>query len=558
MKKIIALILAMIMVVFAVAACGDNAGTTPTTTPTPTDPTTEGTKATTTEEPVVIPDPYTAVCMYTAGANPVAVNAATGEVVGALTAGEGVELIGGNLYIVDVVPAEGKATATKLLGAAVVTKNTTGGWTNTNSKGALALKDSSYFMKAQSLKNFQFNCYMDTALLNTGLAEANLGKFGTMAINFVDGDLTTALMDGEDELALTDAKWRFVYVSYDGSSLAAATGKEFTGSVMNARDLMYTAIDKAYGAEIGTLRATWVKAMEVYGGLPSVRTLDGKYNGTTEQNYWTGKWANELIPVKYAGALTSYNGLKAEGADTVDEAAIAAALVAADAALATANTNLANAVAAKAEVKALYDAMVAADEAYKAQRQVEYDVYFAYETEKAKNKDSQATADAKAVWVVEANKVFATDKVSAGKREGDGPMKVAYNEAKAAYDAAILADADLAALNQALTEATTAQKTAKSNQDKVDNYKLYAELNEKFIAAYNELCNVALWDTADMDNSALVKMYGDVEEGDKEMNALPTFTYYYDNATETYTVFVTSMKTSLMLEKFSTGNQPLT
>ena len=551
MKKIIALILAMIMVVFAVAACGDNAGTTPTTTPTPTDPTTEGTKATTTEEPVVIPDPYTAVCMYTAGANPVAVNAATGEVVGALTAGEGVELVGGNLYIVDVVPAEGKATATKLLGSALVTKQTTGAWTNSEN-GTRILSDTSYLMRANSVKNFTWNAYMDTALLNTGLAEANLGKFGTMAINFVDGDLTTALMDGEEEISLTDAKWKFVYVSYDGSSLAEATGKEYVGSIMNARDIMYTAIDKAYGNEIGTFRATWVTTMRKYGGLASVVTADGKWNGTTEQNYWLAKWQNELIPIKYAGALSSYNALKAEGADTVDEAAIAAALAAANTALEAANKALADAVAANADVKALKDAMDAANEALLAAKQVEYEARAAHETEKAKNKESQATKDAE---VIRNEKKALLDAAQA-----------TFDAAKAAYDAAVAADASLTALNQAITEATTAQKTAKGNQDKVDNYKAYAELNEKFIAAYNEVANVALWDTADMDNSPLVKMYSDVEEGNLEKQALPQFTYYYDNATETYTVFVTSMKTDIMIEYFCTpgtktsvnGNKVLT
>ena len=95
MKKILALILAALMVMCALVACGDVAttGTTGTTD-------TTGTTATT-EAPKPI-EPYKALCYLPSGEDAKAINIANNEVVGALVAGDGVELVGGNFYVVNV------------------------------------------------------------------------------------------------------------------------------------------------------------------------------------------------------------------------------------------------------------------------------------------------------------------------------------------------------------------------------------------------------------------------------------------------------------------------
>ena len=550
MKRIIALVLAMIMVVFAVAACGNTDDTTTTTKATtagatngttaatkpttkPTTATTATTQATTTQAPVVIPDPYTAVCFLPKGDNAKAINLANQEVIGALTAADGVELKGGYFYVVNVVPADGTNTAVKEVGAAVETKKVTVGYALVN------LKASSYLVKAVSLKNLDLNCFMNTAAFNTAMGDySTLGKFGTLKITSIDSDMTGFIFDGGDtEELLTDYKWNFVYVGYDATTLEKATGTTWTPLAMSQKEIILTAIDAAFGEETGYSRELWNQATKNYGGLSSVVTLDGKYTGTTKQSFTSNEWQNSLIPVKYADALKKYNEL------TDDDSTIATNLANAKAATAAAQKALDDAVAANASVKALKDAMDAALATLNEAKQADYDARAAYETAKAA-KDTEAQATLKPIYEEAAAKIFS----DVSGRKGDGPLVVAYNEAKAAYDAAVAADATLAPLATALTDATAAQKTAQTAQTAVDNYKTYAPLYAKFCEEYCKLANVALWNTADMDNSPIVKAFENVEEANR---LLPTFSYYYDAATDTYTVFVTSAADANMVEKFA-------
>ncbi|MBQ8403989.1 MAG: hypothetical protein IJX55_06145 [Clostridia bacterium] len=547
MKKIIALILATIMVMLAVAACGSTQPAETTKTPnTPdnggTTSTSQTTQATTTTEQIVIPDPYTALAFLPAGKD-VAVNVITGEEIGKLTAGTGIELKGGYFYVVDVVPAEGKQTATKEVGAAVADKQVALGWTNVKSDGKV-LSYTSYFHREKaasgkssngttiSTLNYNF-CYMGLADLNAALEGTGLGEFGTITIKAVDGDVSTFAFgtDPEGEELLTDYKWNFVYVGYNGESYGKATGTTYTPIAMNAKDIIYSACDKALGNEIGTLRGLNVTAMDNYKAPESVVAANGKYNGTSIQETHVGNFKNAFVPVKYAAALKNYKALIAEGATTVDEAGIAAALTEANAALEAAQKALDDAVKANAAVKALKDAMDAAAAALEDAKQAAYEAKAAHETEKAKSSSSPETAAALAVRTE--------------KEAVQTTAQATYDAAKKAYDEAVAADATLAPLATALTDATAAQKTAASNQTKVDTYKEWAPIYAKFCAAYDELANVALWNTEDMDNSPIAKMFKDVETP-----AYPTFTYYYDEATDTYTVFVTSMTASNMVEFF--------
>ena len=533
MKKIIALVMAVVMVMLAVVACGgtgdvvttSNNATTTNATTTQATTTQATTQATTTTEVVVIPDPYTALCYLPKGENAKAINVVTQEEVGALTAADGIELKGGYFYVVDVVPAEAKNTAVKEVGAAVATKNVTAGYALVN------LKASSYLVRAVSLKNLDLNCFMDEAAMNTAMGDytSTLGKFGTLKIASIDGDLTSFIFDGgEDEELLTDYKWNFVYVGYDGATLEKATGNTWTPLAMSQKELILTAIDGAYGKDVGYSRELWNQATKNYGGVPSVTTVDGKWNGTTHQNFTSGEWQNSLIPVKYAAAAKSYNEL------TDSEATIAANLAAAKAATAAAEKALADAVAANTTVKPLADAMDAALAALNEAKQVAFEAKVTHETEKAKNKNSTETA--------------AALEVRTAKEAIQAEKQAAYDAAKAAYDAAVAADANLTALTTAVTDAKAAQKTAQDTQTKVDNYKTYADLYAKFIAEYNKVSNVALWNTEDMANSPIVKAFENIEEANR---LLPTFSYYYDAATDTYTVFVTSAADANMVEKFA-------
>jgi hypothetical protein len=76
---------------------------------------------------------------------------------------------------------------------------------------------------------------------------------------------------------------------------------------MNQMELIRYATDMAWGHENGYQTTVWIENMRTYGNIYSVQTLDGKWNGTTVQNYWTSTWQQELIPVQYASALANYN-----------------------------------------------------------------------------------------------------------------------------------------------------------------------------------------------------------------------------------------------------------
>jgi hypothetical protein len=296
---------------------------------------------------------------------------------------------------------------------------------------------------------------------------------------------------------------------------------------MSAKEIILSSIDSARGEANGWSRELWFTTTKNYGGVPSVTTTNGKFDGTTHQSYYTAEWQNSLIPVKYAAALKSYLAL------TDSEATIAANLAAANNALEAAQKALDDAIKANASVNELKVALDAALAALNEAKQVAFEAKVTHETEKAKNKNSTETADALAVRTE--------------KEALQATAQATYDAAKAAFDAAVAADANLTALTTAVTDATAAQKTAQAPQTTVDNYKLYATQNEKFLAAYNEIANVALWDTEDMDNSAIVKAFAEVAE---ENRLLPTFTYYYDAATDTYTVFVTSAVDANLVEKF--------
>jgi hypothetical protein len=371
---------------------------------------------------------------------------------------------------------------------------------------------------------------MDEAAFNTAMGDySTLGKFGTLKITSIDSDMSGFIFDGGDtEELLTDYKWNFVYIDYDATTLEKATGPTWTPLAMSQKEIILTAIDAAFGEEVGYSRELWNQATKNYGGVPSVTTVDGKYDGTTDQNFTSNEWQNSLIPVKYAAALKTYQGL------TDDDSTIATNLANAKAATAAAEKALADAVAANATVKPLADAMNAALTALNEAKQVAFEAKVTHETEKAKNKNSTETA--------------AALEVRTAKEAIQAEKQAAYDAAKAAYDAAVAADANLTALTTAVTDATAAQKTAQTAQTAVDNYKKYADLYTKFLAAYKEAANVALWNTADMDNSPIVKAFENIE-ADKRL--LPTFSYYYDAATDTYTVFVTSAADANMVEKFA-------
>jgi uncharacterized protein YegP (UPF0339 family) len=221
------------------------------------------------------------------------------------------------------------------------------------------------------------------------------------------------------------------------------------------------------------------------------------------------------------------------------------------------------AVAAKADVAALKAAMDTALEAYNAARQAEYEARVLMETEKAKDKTSEATVAAEKAWKEVAKEIFAADKIDAGKREGTGPKADAYNTAKAAYDAAIEADASLKALNAELVvkaddgfdSKADVQKAAQSLQTTVDNYNKWAPLYEKFMAEYEKAANVALWtplanDDDDFTDSALYNAFKDIEDDNR---SLPTYNYFYNAVTKVYTVFVTSGTQTNAYENLNTN-----
>jgi hypothetical protein len=139
-------------------------------------------------------------------------------------------------------------------------------------------------------------------------------------------------------------------------------------------------------------------------------------------------------------------------------------------------------------------------------------------------------------------------------------VQKAYNDAKKAYDDKVAellaADAAVKALSDALTAATATHKDANTAQTRVDNYKKWAPLYEAFMAKYAEAANVALWtpledDDDDFTDSALYKAYEGIEGDNRSYH---TYNYYYDAATNTYTIFVTSGTQKNACENFNTMN----
>jgi hypothetical protein len=314
--------------------------------------------------------------------------------------------------------------------------------------------------------------------------------------------------------------------------------------------------------------------MKTYGGIYSVLTVDGKWDGMTIQNYNTSAWQQELIPIQYASALANYN--KTITGDVTKDA-VKAEFDAAVAALEAAQKKFDDAVAANADVKALKDAMIAAETALNAAKQAEYEARYTMEYEKAKSKNSPEHIEAEKVWKEVAKQIFAEDKVNAGKREGVGPVQEAYNTAKAAYDAAVEANADLKALNADLVKDTTignnilngtpeknegkvantatVHYVASTKQTRVENYDKWAPLYAKFMEEYEKAANVALWTNeqaqGDMSESAIYKAYKDIASDNR---SYPTYNYFYNAATETYVIFVTSGTQKNACENFNTMN----
>jgi len=507
-----------------------------------------------------------------AGNTETAINLATGEVVNEFAVANSIEEVkGGYLYLM----LDGELV--KELGAAVATRSVTGGATNMNVNGGRALSYSSYLIRGVSMKNYSMNTNLNVTGFNTVLANLGegyaetLGKFGTITITGVQEDDITFIFDGDEnkegyasnELKDFDDEdymaFKFVYFNYDGSKVAAATGTKWNPLAMNQMELIRYATDMAWGKENGYQTTVWQEAMRTYGGLASVTTDTNKWDGTTTQNYWTAEWQNQLIPIQYNSAVSNYNKTIT---DDVTEAKVAADLEAANAALEAAQKAFDEAVAANADVAALKAAMDKALEAYNEARQTEYEFRVVMETEKAKDKSSPEAVEAIKKWQEVAVAIFDEAKVKEQKREGTGPVAKAYNDAKAAYDAAVAANETLKGLNDALAAATTVQKDAQTAQTRVDNYYKWVDLYAKFAEEYEKAASVALWtpledDDDDFSDSALYQAFKDIDEDNR---SLPTYNYYYDAATKTYTIFVTSGTQTNAYENLNTnsGNALLT
>ncbi len=496
------------------------------------------------------------VAYVPAGKTDTSINLASGKPVGALTAPEGVTLKDATLYLAEV--KEGKIEVLKELGAAVAEKQMNAGFTNIKSSGSVLaytsylIRDTVSYPKGNSnmtMRTYKLNSFMDFAALNTAMGEdSTIGKFGTITFNAINEDSFSVYFDGDKENVdfITDCKVNFVYVNYDGSVLKAAKGNTWSPLAFNQMELIRHATDMAWGEEVGYSRKIWQKALDEYGAPFSVTTVDGKYNGTTQQNANTALWQNSLIPTQYASALTNYQtALK----DTT-EAKIKAEFDAAVKALEDAQKAFDDAVAANATVKALKDAIAPLEAAYNATRQPEYEARNAHEVAKAKDKNSQETKDLL---------VIRTEKENAMKA-----AKAPYDAAVKAYNDAVAADETLKALNAELVvkaddgfdSKADLHKVAKTAQDRVDNYKKWSALYDKFMAEYEKAANVALWTAeqaknGDLKESPLYKAFKDIPE---ENRAYPTFTYYYDATTETYTIFVTSAMQTTVAERYNSSN----
>ena len=509
MKKIIALILATIMVMFAVAACGgtEPAGTTakPNTPDNGTSAST--TEATTTEPAPVIPDPVKMVVYCAMGEEALAINIATNEPAGKLKAGEGVAVVQGNFYVAEYY--NGESTALADLGAAFKTTGLSLGLTNrrseTNPKNPGKINGGSWW-KTVGKQNFDMNIYMDTVAMNTAMGEYkdDLGEFGTLTVVKVENGEIIFNSSVDGELLASEINVKFAYITADGVAIKTATNTQAKTPIANQTDIIRYAIDIGNGKEAGYFAGVWQSYLDNYGAPGSTTKCQCELcaGAKSLQDHYQNEWFAATIPVKYKSALTNY------GYIALDANELQAVLAAKDAELAAATKAFNDAVAAHATVKPLKDAMDAAKATYD-------------ELHNADSKDEQqATKDAKA----------------------------AYDAAKKAYDDAVAADAALKALLDAQTAATTAQKTATTNYNNAvkgdDNAEAYTEalatwtaIYAKYCAAYEEAANLILWDKENVAESYLYKTYAGVAE---DQLVAPTYTYFYDVATDTYTVYVTS------------------
>ena len=486
MKKIIALILATIMVMFAVAACGGTqpAGTTakPNTPDNGTSAST--TEATTTEPAPVIPDPVKMVVYCAMGEEALAINIATNEPAGKLKAGEGVAVVQGNFYVAEYY--NGESTALADLGAAFKTTGLSLGLTNKrsadNPKNPGKVNGGSWW-KSVGKRNYDMNIYMDTVAMNTAMGEYkdDLGEFGTLTVVKVENGeiIFNSSIDGE--LLASEINVKFAYITADGVSIKTATNTTAKTPVANQTDIIRYAIDIAHGKEAGYLASVWQAYLDNYGapGSTTMCQCDLCKGEKHLQAHWESEWNAIQIQANYKSALTNY------GYIALDATELKTVLDAKDAALTAAQTAFDTAIAANETVAAL-----------------------------------KAAAEA----------------------EG------ATDEAKKAYTDALAADANLTALNEALATATAEQKTATTNYNNAvkgdENAEAYTTklaeqkaLYEKFCAAYEDASNLVLWDKENVAESYLYKAYVGVAE---DQLVAPTYTYFYDAATDTYTVYVTS------------------
>lgn len=486
MKKIIALILATIMVMFAVAACGGTqpAGTTakPNTPDNGTSAST--TEATTTEPAPVIPDPVKMVVYCAMGEEALAINIATNEPAGKLKAGEGVAVVQGNFYVAEYY--NGESTALADLGAAFKTTGLSIGLTNKrsadNPKNPGKINGGSWW-KTVGKQNFDMNIYMDTVAMNTAMGEYkdDLGEFGTLTVVKVENGeiIFNSSIDGE--LLASEINVKFAYITADGVSIKTATNTTAKTPVANQTDIIRYAIDIANGKEAGYIAGVWQAYLDNYGAPGSTTKCQCELcaGNKSLQDHYQNEWYAATIPVKYKSALTSYNYI------ALDANELQAVLATKNAALEAAQTAFDTAIAANETIAAL-----------------------------------KAAAEA----------------------EG------ATDEAKKAYTDALAADANLTALNDALTTAKAEQKTADTNYNNAvkgdenaesytANYNKYKALYEAYCVAYEDASNLVLWDKENVAESYLYKAYVGVAE---DQLVAPTYTYFYDAATDTYTVYVTS------------------
>jgi hypothetical protein len=102
----------------------------------------------------------------------------------------------------------------------------------------------------------------------------------------------------------------------------------------------------------------------------------------------------------------------------------------------------------------------------------------------------------------------------------------------------------------ALDKAATVVEKARAQKE----YDLALGVWEEFVEYYNEFVNCALWGDSIAD-SAIAEYWENEKSGIEEGGTVTalTYTYYYDVATDTYTVFVTDNGTGSLAYQNSTG-----